>query len=64
MPTEFVKLLESKVTQILTQPDIIARFKFLGFDAAPVPAERFDERMRSEIARWRDVVAAAGIENP
>jgi hypothetical protein len=38
-----------------------ARFKEIGFDARPLPAGPFDERMRSEIDRWARVISDAGI---
>ena len=62
MPDEAVAAIESNVTAILKDPDTIARFKKLGFDAVPVAHEKFAERMEAEIKRWGGVIQAAGIQ--
>jgi tripartite-type tricarboxylate transporter receptor subunit TctC len=62
MPKEAVSALESNVTAILKQPDTVARFKKLGFEALPVPHEKFEQRMEAEIKRWGGVIEAAGIK--
>jgi tripartite-type tricarboxylate transporter receptor subunit TctC len=61
MPAKAVSVLETNVTAILKDPGTIAKFKTLGFEALPVPHEKFDERMAAEIKRWGGVIDAAGI---
>ena len=62
MPPEAVKVLETVVTKILQQPDTIAKFKSIGFDATAVPSDQLGKRMEFEIDRWHKVIQAAGIE--
>jgi len=62
MPKEALSALEANVTAILKEPDTIARFKTLGFEALPVPHEKFEQRMEAEIKRWGSVIEAAGIK--
>jgi tripartite-type tricarboxylate transporter receptor subunit TctC len=64
MPTDAVNLLAAKATEILKQPEMIAKFATLGFQAIPTPPERLGERMEAEIERWRDVITTGGIEKP
>ena len=61
MPPEARSALEANVTAILKEPDTIARFKKLGFEALPVPHDKFETRMEAEIKRWGGVIDAAGI---
>jgi tripartite-type tricarboxylate transporter receptor subunit TctC len=61
MPRQAVDTIAAVVTQILNEPDVKARFKEIGFDARPLPAGPFDERMRSEIDRWARVISDARI---
>lgn len=61
MPKVAVSALEANVTAILKEPDTIAKFKRLGFEALPVPHEKFARRMEAEIKRWGSVIDAAGI---
>jgi tripartite-type tricarboxylate transporter receptor subunit TctC len=62
MPSEAVKVLEAAVTTILHEPDTVAKFKSLGFDAIEMPADQLGKRMEDEVDRWRKVIEAAGIE--
>jgi tripartite-type tricarboxylate transporter receptor subunit TctC len=62
MPAEAVKVLETIVTKILQEPDTVAKFKSIGFDAIPMPHDQPGKRMHDEIVRWQKVIQAAGIE--
>ena len=61
-PAESVDIIGRAVTTILSQDDVKAKFKEIGFIAKPVPADAFDHRMRTEIERWSKVIADAHIE--
>ena len=62
MPAQAVSVLESNVSALLKEPETIAKFKTLGFEALPVPHEKFADRMEAEIKRWGGVIEAAGIQ--
>lgn len=61
MPQQAVDTIAQATTAILQQPDVIAKFKEIGFDAKPLAAAAFNARMRFEIDRWARVIADAGI---
>jgi tripartite-type tricarboxylate transporter receptor subunit TctC len=62
MPDQAVETLNRAATEVLGDPAVKARFKEAGFDAAALPADLLDARMRSETERWARVIAEAGIE--
>ena len=43
-------------------PQVKARFDELAFDIVANTPEAFAAQIRSEIARWQKVIAAAGIK--
>ncbi len=61
MPQQAVDTLAQAATEILQQPDVIAQYKAIGFDARPIKAGALDQRMRFEIERWARVIADAGL---
>jgi tripartite-type tricarboxylate transporter receptor subunit TctC len=61
MPQPAVDTVAAAATDILREPGVQAKFKQVGFDAEPLPANVQDQRMRSEIDRWAKVIADAGI---
>jgi tripartite-type tricarboxylate transporter receptor subunit TctC len=61
VPQQAVDVLARATTEILQQPDVIAQYKAIGFEARPTAAVALDQRMRLEIDRWANVIAQAGI---
>jgi tripartite-type tricarboxylate transporter receptor subunit TctC len=61
MAQQAVDVIAAATAQILNEPDVKARFKQIGFDARPIPPGPLDERMRSEVDRWAQVISEAGI---
>lgn len=61
MPDAAVDTIAAASTAILGEPAVKAKFKEVGFDADALPADRMDQRMRSEIDRWARVIADAHI---
>jgi tripartite-type tricarboxylate transporter receptor subunit TctC len=49
-------------TEILSQDDVKAKYREIGFVAQALPPDLQDKRMRSEIERWAKVIADSGIE--
>jgi tripartite-type tricarboxylate transporter receptor subunit TctC len=61
-PQAALDVIRNAATEILTQDDVKAKFREIGFIARPLPADQQDKRMRSEIERWAKVIADSGIE--
>jgi putative tricarboxylic transport membrane protein len=61
-PEVAVDAVRQAVTEILSQSDVKAKYREIGFTAQPLPPDLQDKRMRSEIERWAKVIADSGIE--
>jgi tripartite-type tricarboxylate transporter receptor subunit TctC len=61
-PEVAVDAVRQAVTEILSQSDVKAKFREIGFTAQALPSNLQDQRMRSEIERWAKVIADSGIE--
>ena len=62
-PDEIVHRLNAEVMRALRQPEVVERFKSLGFEAAAVHDEReFAAFVRRESVKWQKVVKEAGIK--
>ncbi len=61
-PREIVARLQQEIARILNLPDI--RERLLGLGAEPVGStpEQFGEYIRTEIAKWANVVKASGMQ--
>jgi tripartite-type tricarboxylate transporter receptor subunit TctC len=62
VPDGAVDAVREAVTEILSQNDVKAKFREIGFTAQALPPDLQDKRMRSEIDRWAKVIADSGIE--
>ena len=60
-PDAIAARLHSEVTTILSAPETKELLQSHGYEPEPGPPEALTERIRTEIAKWRDVVAKAGI---
>ena len=47
----------------LAQADMRTRFEGIGAEISPLPGDRFDEYIRAEIAKFKEIAADAGIES-
>src|SRR5579871_6001913 len=61
-PPEIVKKLEGEFMKIARLPDVAARLKAIGVDAVGTSTDEFTDILKSEIARWGDVVKSANIK--
>jgi len=59
-PRPIVDKLAAEAKRILELPDVAAQLKELGAEPAPLPPEPFAAFLKSERARWQEVVAASG----
>ncbi len=61
-PEAALQVIRQATTEILSQDDVKAKFREIGFVAKALPPGVQDELMRSEIERWAKVIAESGIE--
>lgn len=61
-PRPVIAKLNQEIVRILRMPDVIERFSRDGVDPAGTTPEQYAIHIRSEIAKWKRVVAAAGIQ--
>lgn len=57
-----INRINTETVAMLTQRDIRERFLAQGAEFAPSTPAELDDRVRREIARWREVVRAADIK--
>lgn len=50
------------VAEILTQPDVKAKFDALGMELAPHTPDEFNAFIGREFSKWSKVIKQAGIE--
>ena len=61
-PRTIVIRLNSEINRALKNPVVVQRFAAAGLDASGSTPEAFEKLIRSEIPKWRKVVAAANIK--
>jgi tripartite-type tricarboxylate transporter receptor subunit TctC len=62
VPQAALDVIRQATTEILSQDDVKAKYREIGFVAQALPPDLQDKRMRSEIERWAKVIADSGIE--
>ena len=60
-PAAIVSEINAKLAHGFTQGDVTDRIAALGADPVGGPPQRLAEHLRSEIAKWREVIRAANI---
>jgi tripartite-type tricarboxylate transporter receptor subunit TctC len=63
-PRPVVERLNTELNAVLNDPALRARLDELGISAAPGTPEQFGDAMRRDLARYGQVVKAAGIKAP
>jgi tripartite-type tricarboxylate transporter receptor subunit TctC len=61
-PSVIIDRLNQEVRRALALPDVQARLVEGGNVAIPSTPQEYRERVEREVARWRRVIAAAGIK--
>ena len=61
VPADIVKKLNATVLAVAALPEIQQALTIQGVDPEPGPPEAVAERIRTDIVKWKDVVAAAKI---
>ena len=61
-PRDIVNKINAAVNQALQTPELRERMIAAGMEPAPNTPEQFDQFIRSEIAKWSEVVKASGMK--
>jgi tripartite-type tricarboxylate transporter receptor subunit TctC len=61
-PPAIVKKLETELTRIIKEPDVVARLKPLGIQPVGNSSEEFARIIAADIARWTEVARAGNIK--
>jgi tripartite-type tricarboxylate transporter receptor subunit TctC len=61
-PRAIIDRLNKEINAALTQPDLKEMFQGLGMNVRGSTPEELHDKLVSEVAKWKDVVAAANIE--
>ena len=60
-PPLIIERLQRALATILAEPDVVARLRTLGMEAAGGTSGAFATRIESEMSRWRAVIVRGGI---
>lgn len=60
-PADIIRRLNAEFNRIISTPDMKKRMLDNGYEPVGGPPERLGELIRTEIAKWAPVVAAAGV---
>lgn len=61
-PRDIVARLETEIRQILTQPDMVAKWRELGYESGGMPQAQFAAQVRSDHARWGELIRKTGVK--
>jgi tripartite-type tricarboxylate transporter receptor subunit TctC len=62
MPDPVLKKLNETAVQIMKTPDLVAKFRSLGFEPSTTSPEEFRRFIRNESAKFAKIIAEAGIK--
>jgi len=62
MPRDVIDLLNREVNVALRDPELQRKARLFGLDARGTTPEEMDQRMRSDIAKWAEVIEKAGLQ--
>jgi len=60
-PKEVIDTMNKAMHEVLADPDVIARFAKVGVQAHASTPDELMARLKSDIVKWNDVIAKAGI---
>ncbi len=61
-PRALVELMSAEVNRIWKLPDVVKALQAVGAEPAPSTPDEFTDYAKTERAKWRDVVKAAGVK--
>ncbi len=59
-PPEVVRRVNGDVNKVLADPDMLARMQLLGFEPFPLTPEQLAELIRTDTAKYSDLVRRTG----
>ena len=62
MPRDAIALLNREVNAALRDPELQRKARLFGLDARGTTPEEMDQRMRTDIAKWAEVIEKAGLQ--
>jgi tripartite-type tricarboxylate transporter receptor subunit TctC len=62
-PSAIIQKLNSTLNEVLSDPDVIKRLDVMGVTAAPGTPAAYGEQIKTDLARYADVVKAAQIKS-
>ena len=62
LPDPILKRLNAATVQIMQMPDLVAKFRGLGFEPATTTPEQFRQFIRSESAKFGAIIVEAGLK--
>ena len=62
MPDPVLRRLNATAVQIMKMPELVAKFRGLGFEPSPNTAAEFREFIRSESAKFGKIIVEAGVK--
>jgi tripartite-type tricarboxylate transporter receptor subunit TctC len=60
-PREAIDKLNREIAAVLRLPEMQDRLRQMGMEAASSTPEGMTERLRKDLARWRDVIGKLGL---
>jgi len=61
-PRAIVEKLNREMNALLTSPEVVERLALLGIAATPGTPEQYGEQLKSDLAKYEQVVKTAGIK--
>lgn len=62
MPDPVLKRLNAAAIQVMQMPDLVAKFKGLGFEPSPNAPEQFRQFIRGESTKFAKIIVEAGVK--
>jgi tripartite-type tricarboxylate transporter receptor subunit TctC len=62
LPEPILRRLNTTAVQIMKQPELVAKFRSLGFEPAPDTPEEFRTFIRNESAKFGKIIVEAGVK--
>ena len=60
-PADIVQRLETEIGKVLQQPDVVAKFKDMGFEIGGTPQAQFAAQVAGDLDRWVRLIKKAGV---
>jgi tripartite-type tricarboxylate transporter receptor subunit TctC len=62
MPDPVLRRLNAAAVQTMKMPDLVTKFRAMGFESAPNTPEEFRQFIRTETAKFGKIIVEAGVK--